>query len=103
MYDRKIAPSIAHFDGASATRYGYDPQSNRRRLRALFQLPDRLAARKPECCVSDGSPALPSRLIGAKIQVAVPPKQMALTLIRRSASSKATDFVNPPTQNFSAV
>jgi hypothetical protein len=32
---------------------------------------------------------------GAKIAVATPPGQMALTLIARSASSRATDFVNP--------
>ena len=39
---------------------------------------------------------------GAKIAVAIPPGQMALTLIPRSASSNATDFVNPTTPNFAA-
>ena len=40
---------------------------------------------------------------GAQIKVAVPPTQMALTLIPRSASSKATDFVKPRTPSFAAV
>jgi len=40
---------------------------------------------------------------GAKIAVATPPGQMAFTLIPRSASSRATDFVNPTTPNLAAV
>jgi hypothetical protein len=40
---------------------------------------------------------------GAQIQDAVPPTQMAFTLIPRSASSKATDLVNPTTPNLAAV
>jgi hypothetical protein len=41
--------------------------------------------------------------MGAQMKVAVPPGQMALTLIPRSASSNATDFVRPTTPNFAAV
>jgi len=39
---------------------------------------------------------------GAKIAVAIPPGQIALTRMPRSASSKAADFVNPTTPNFAA-
>ena len=44
-----------------------------------------------------------SGYIREKIAVAVPPGQIALTLMPRPASSKATDFVKPIRPNFAAV
>jgi hypothetical protein len=83
----------------------------------VTQLDSLLASQSAALAISAGSPALPSGLtspiqvftrsgicstrsadssgkMGAQMKVAVPPGQMALTLIPRSASSKATDFVS---------
>ena len=92
----------------------------------VTKLDSLLASQSAAFAISAGSPALPigvsdashgftisgvrstssagiSGHTGAQIHVAVPPGQIALTLIPRSASSKATDFVNPTTPNFAAV
>ena len=67
-------------------------------------LPSGIPAANHGATISSGARSIKSADISAgnspeKIAVAIPPGQMALTLIPRSASSKATDFVNPMTPN----